>query len=240
MANSGAPTTLVRFSHFQKAAAFVQDAERIAARCREVGATLLLDVYQSAGILPVELDRWGVDAAVGGCLKWLCGGPGNAFLYVRPGLDAELEPSLTGWQSDEDPFAFRGAPHRRVPDGAQRFLTGTPNVPAHYAARAGLELLGSIDMLELREYSLTLTQRIIDAASDAGFEIHSPLDPKHRGGTVTVAHENAEELSRGLLERDILCDYRPGAGIRLSPHVYSTAEECDRAIAALTTLRDLL
>ena len=103
-----------------------------------------------------------------------------------------------------------------------------------------LELLASVDMLELRNYSLMLTQHIIDAATEAGFEIHSPLDPTHRGGTVTVAHENAEELSRGLLERDILCDYRPGAGIRLSPHVYSTAEECDRAIAALTTLRDLL
>lgn len=233
-------TQLVPISHVLFRSAFVQDAEAIAARCREVGAVLLLDVYQSAGILPLELERWGVDAAVGGCLKWLCGGPGNAFLYVRPGLDAELEPAFTGWQSDEDPFAFRGAPHRRVPDGAQRFLTGTPNVPAHYAARAGLELLATIDQTEARRYSLELTQRIIDAATDAGFQIHSPIKPQDRGGTVTIAHPEAERLSQGLLARDIVCDYRPGAGIRLSPHFYSTSDECDRAVDALCTLRDAL
>lgn len=233
-------TRLVPVSHVLFRSAYVQDAEAIAARCREVGAILLLDVYQSAGILPLALERWGVDAAVGGCLKWLCGGPGNAFLHVRPGLDAELEPAFTGWQSDEEPFAFRGAPHRRVTAGAQRFLTGTPNVPAHYAARAGLQLLSSVDALDLRSYSLELTQRIIDSATDSGFAIHSPLDPAHRGGTVTVAHEEAEQLSEGLLARDILCDYRPGAGIRLSPHVYSTVDECDHALATLCSLRDSL
>lgn len=233
-------TRLVPISHVLFRSAFVQDAEAIAARCREVGAVLLLDVYQSAGILPLDLERWGVDAAVGGCLKWLCGGPGNAFLYVRPGLDGELVPALTGWQSDEEPFAFRGAPHRRVASGAMRFLTGTPNVPAHYAARAGLELLATVDAQELRRYSLELTQRILDAATDAGFGIHSPTDPARRGGTVTVAHSESQRLSEGLLARDILCDHRPGAGIRFSPHVYSTAEECDRAITALRELRDAL
>lgn len=233
-------TRLVPISHVLFRSAFIQDAEAIAARCREVGAILLLDVYQSAGILPLELETWGVDAAVGGCLKWLCGGPGNAFLYVRPGLDAELEPAFTGWQSDQEPFAFRGAPHRRVASGARRFLTGTPNVPAHYAARAGLELIATIEMQELRRYSLELTQRIQDAATDAGFTIHGPTDPAHRGGTVTVAHPQAERLSQGLLARDVVCDYRPGAGIRLSPHFYSTAEECDHAVATLRSLRDVL
>ncbi len=229
-------TRLVPISHVLFRSAFIQDAERIAARCREVGALLLLDVYQSAGVLPLELERWQVDAAVGGCLKWLCGGPGNAFLYVRRGLDQQLEPALTGWQSDVEPFAFRGEEHIRVEHGAYRFLTGTPNVAAHYAARAGLEILANLDMSAVRERSLQLTELMHNLASERGFEIASPNQSDQRGGTVTIAHERALELTQGLLEREIICDYRPGAGIRLSPHFYNTVDECRFAI---TTLGDL-
>jgi kynureninase len=229
-------TRVVPISHVLFRSAFVQDAEKIAARCREVGALLLLDTYQSAGVLPLELEAWGVDAAVGGCLKWLCGGPGNAFLWVRPDLGAMLEPAFTGWQSDIDPFAFRPE-HKRVESGAWRFLTGTPNVPALHAARAGLEILARIDPAALRRRSLTLTGRLIEAADEAGFEIRTPRAAEERGGTVTVWHPEAERLSQGLLEREVICDYRPGAGIRLSPHFYSTEEECTHAIQTLADLR---
>jgi kynureninase len=229
-------TRVVVTSHVLFRSSFLQDARAIAARCREVGALLLLDVYQSAGTMPLELAEWGVDAAVGGCLKWLCGGPGNAFLWVRPGLDETLEPRLTGWQSDVEPFSFR-VEHRRVERGAWRFLTGTPNVPALYAAIPGLEILGALPLAAVRARSLELTGRLIEAAQDAGFELRTPLHDAERGGTVSVFHQRAEELSRGLLARDILCDYRPDAGVRLSPHCYSTEAECDRAVAAMVELR---
>jgi kynureninase len=232
-------TRLVAISHVLFRSAFVQDVEAIAARCREQGALLQLDVYQSAGILPVELARWGVDAAVGGCLKWLCGGPGNAFLWVRPGLDAELEPALTGWQSDVDPFAFH-PDQRRVERGARRFLTGTPNVPALHAAMPGLEILGLVPIEVVRERSLELTALLAEGASERGFQVRTPLQPAERAGTVTLWHPRAEELSRGLLQADVLCDFRPGSGIRLSPHVYNTAAECEHALATLSRLRDAL
>jgi kynureninase len=232
-------TRVVVTSHVLFRSSFLQDAAAVAARCREVGALSLLDVYQSAGTMPLELGSWGIDAAVGGCLKWLCGGPGNAFLWVRPGLDERLEPRLTGWQSDVEPFAFRET-QERVARGAWRFLTGTPNVPALFAAIPGLEVLGALPLEAVRERSLALTARLIETARDAGFELRTPLRPEERGGTVTIFHERAEELSRGLLARDILCDYRPGSGVRLSPHCYSTEEECDRAIAAMVELRSRL
>lgn len=232
-------TRVVPISHVLFRSAFVQDAAAIARRCREVGALLLLDVYQSAGIVPLRLEAWGVDAAVGGCLKWLCGGPGNAFLWVRPELGRTLEPAFTGWQSDVEPFAFRSG-HRRVESGAWRFLTGTPNVPALHAARAGLEIVGRLAPERIRARSLALTGRLMQAAEEAGFELRTPASDAERGGTVTVWHPQAERLTEGLLGRDILCDFRPDAGIRLSPHVYSTFEECDRAIGALVELRAAL
>ena len=232
-------TRLVPVSHVLFKSAFIQDAQKIARRCREVGALLLLDVFQSAGILPLQLEAWGVDAAVGGCLKWLCGGPGNCYLWIRPELGAQLEPALTGWQSHTDPFGFHST-HDRVPEGAWRFLTGTPNVPALHAARAGLEVLGRLPLDAVRTRSLALTGRLIDAADALGLEVRSPREPAQRGGTVTVWHEDAEAISERLLAEDILCDFRPGAGIRFSPHVFNTEEECDRAIQRMAEIKHVL
>lgn len=229
---------LVVISHVQFRSSYRIDVEAIAQRCRESGALLVLDVYQSAGTMPLELERWGVDAAIGGCLKWLCGGPGNSFLWVRPELSEALEPALSGWQSHTDPFAFETT-HCRVDRGAWRFLTGTPNVPAHCAARPGLEILGSVSLSEVRERSLALTKRVIERALAAGFEVRSPKSPEQRGGTVSVWHPEAEALSEALLARDVLCDYRPGVGIRLSPHFYNTSIECDSVIDHLCDLAPL-
>lgn len=228
-------TRLVPVSHVLFRSAFVQDAEAIARRCREVGALLLLDIYQAAGALPLELAAWGVDAAVGGSVKWLCGGPGAGFLWVRPGLAEQLAPSLTGWQADAEPFAFRPGAIRHAPP-PWRFLTGTPNVPALYSCRPGYRIVARVGARRIRERSLALTARLIAAAEAAGFEVRSPRDPARRGGTVTVWHPEAERLCQGLLAREVICDFRPGAGIRLSPHFYNTAEECDRAIAILAEL----
>lgn len=228
-------TRLVPISHTCFKSAYVQDAEAVARRCREVGAILLLDVYQSTGTVPVDCERWGVDAAVGGSVKWLCGGPGVAYLWVRPELGARLRPALTGWQAHEAPFDFEPGAIRYA-DGPWRFLTGTPNVPALYACRPGYRIVSGLGIQRIRERSLALTTRLMDAAEAAGFEVRTPRDPARRGGTVSIFHPQAGRLCQELLARDILCDFRPGAGIRLSPHFYNTEEECDHAVETLARL----
>ncbi|MDP9121163.1 MAG: aminotransferase class V-fold PLP-dependent enzyme [Acidobacteriota bacterium] len=228
-------TRLVPVSHTLFRSAFVQDAQAIARRCREVGAVLLLDVYQSAGVMPLELAAWGADAAVGGSVKWLCGGPGAGFLWVRHELGCKLRPALTAWQADEEPFAFRPGPiHPAAPPW--RFLTGTPNIPALYSCRAGYKIVAAVGARRIRERSLALTSHLMAAAESAGFTVRTPRDPRYRGGTVSVWHEDAERLSKELIARQILCDFRPRAGIRLAPHFYNTEEECAHAIRTLQEL----
>jgi kynureninase len=228
-------TRVVPVSHTYFKSAYVQDAEALARRCREVGAVLLLDVYQSTGAVPLRLEEWGVDAAVGGSVKWLCGGPGAGYLWVNPDLAPSLEPRWTGWQADAEPFAFRPGPIHRA-DGAWRFLTGTPNVPALHACSAGYRIVAEVGAERIRRRSLHLTDRLMAAARDAGFEVRTPDDPARRGGTVSVWHPDAERLAAGLLADDVLCDYRPGAGVRLSPHFYNTEAECDHAVRKLAEL----
>lgn len=226
---------VVVVSHALFKTAYLLDPRRLAERCRRAGALLLLDVYQTAGVMPLRLAEWGVDAAVGGTLKWLCGGPGVAYLWIRPELASTLEPALTGWQADKAPFEFRSGPIRRA-DGAWRFLTGTPNVPGLHACRPGLRVVREVGPGWIRRRSLALTDRIIERALAAGFEIATPRDHHRRGGTVTVSHPDSERLCAGLLEREIVCDHRPGAGVRLSPHFYNTEAECDLAVETLAEL----
>ncbi|HKI85605.1 MAG TPA: aminotransferase class V-fold PLP-dependent enzyme [Thermoanaerobaculia bacterium] len=225
-------TRLVMISHTLFRSAFVQDAAAVARRCREVGALLLLDVYQSAGAVPLALMDWGVDAAVGGSVKWLCGGPGAAYLWVRPDLASRLRPRFTGWQADRAPFSFHSGPLEPA-DGAWRFLTGTPNVPALHSCRSGYRIIAEVGVDRIRQRSLSLTAKLIEDAERAGFEVRTPRVADRRGGTVSVWHPEAERLAQVLIDQEIICDYRPGAGVRLSPHFYNSEEECDRAIDAL-------
>ena len=228
-------TRLVPISHVLFRSGWLQDAERIAARCREVGALLLLDVYQSAGAVPIRLAEWGVDAAVGGSVKWLCGGPGAGYLWVAPHLLQTLEPTVTGWMADEEPFAFRAGPIRHA-ESAWRLLNGTPNIPALHACRPGYRILAEIGVERIRERSLGLTRTLIDAADVENLEVRTPREDAHRAGTVTLWHPAAERLSQQLLERDVLCDFRPDAGIRLAPHFYNSVEECTSAVSTLGEL----
>lgn len=231
-------TRLVPVSHTLFRSAWVQDAQAIARRCREVGALMLLDVYQSTGAVPVELEAWGVHGAVGGSVKWLCGGPGAGYLWVNPEIAATLEPSFVGWQADEEPFAFRPGAIRYRKEPNWRFLTGTPNIPALYSCRPGYRIVSGIGIRRIRERSLALTQYLMDLSEEAGFEVRTPRDPKHRGGTVSVWHEDAERLTKELIAREIICDYRPRAGIRLSPHFYNTEAELEHAIGVLQKLAE--
>ncbi len=221
-------TLLVPISHVLYKAGEIQDVEPIVRRAYEVGAHVVLDCYQSAGIVPLDVTALGVDFAVGGSVKWLCGGPGNGWLYVRPDLSETLTPTYTGWQAHARPFAFEE--EMEYASGAARFLTGTPNVPAHYAGTAGYDLIEEIGVERIRESSLRQTQLVIDLADAAGFEIVSPRDPARRGGTVTIRVPEFPAVHAELEARGILCDFRPDAGIRLGPHFFSTDDELRFAV----------
>ena len=216
-------TLLVPISHVLFKTAEIQDVEPIVRRAHELGAHVILDCYQSAGIVPVDVAALGVDFAVGGSVKWLCGGPGNGWLYVRPDLAERLTPTVTGWQAHEAPFGFEE--EMRYASGAARFLTGTPNVPAHFAGTAGYDLIEEVGVERIRANSLRQTQLLIDLADEAGFEVRSRREPERRGGTVTVHVPDFPAVHRELAEREILCDFRPDAGLRLGPHFYTSDDE---------------
>jgi kynureninase len=227
-------TLLVPVTHVLFKTAEIQDVEAIVRRAHEVGAHVVLDAYQSAGIVPLDVDALNVDFAVGGSVKWLCGGPGNGWLYVRPDLADVLEPTFTGWQAHTRPFGFE--PEQEYADGAARFLTGTPNVPALYAGTPGYDLIEEIGVDRIRENSLRQTQLLIDLCDEAGFEVGSPREAERRGGTVTVRTPDFEAVHKELTERQILCDFRPDAGLRLGPHYFNTDDELRFAIAQITEI----
>jgi kynureninase len=229
-------TLLVPISHVLFKNGEIQDVEPIIRRAHEVGAYVVLDCYQSAGVVPLDLTELDVDFAVGGSVKWLCGGPGAGWLYVRPDVAERLEPTLVGWQAHTRPFAFE--PELEYASGARRFLTGTPNVPALYAATAGYDVIEEVGVPPIRERSLGLTQLLIDLCDQAGLEVVSPREPERRGGTVTVSTPDHAACHRELGERGIICDFRPDplGGIRLGPHFYNTDDEVRHAVSELTDI----
>jgi kynureninase len=229
-------TALVLLSHVLFKSAFVLDVPAVAEKCRREGAMLAVDGYQSVGTIPVSVDALGLDVLLGGVLKWLCGGPGAAFLWVRPELRARLRPSLTGWMAHPAPFDFEPPP-MKWRDDAYRFLLGTPAIPALYAAREGPRIVRRAGVDAIRAKSLRQTARLLELARERGFRSPTPEDPARRGGTVAVDFEHALEVSRELNARDVVVDYRPGAGIRMSPHFYTADEELDRAFAAIDQIR---
>jgi kynureninase len=224
-------TAFVNLSHVLFKSAYIHDVAAIAARAREVGAVTIIDGYQAVGAIPVDVAALGVDVYIGGCLKWLCGGPGAAFLWVRPEIRDQLTPRLTGWMAHARPFAFAPELERRT--DAWRFLHGTPNIPAFYAARAGLEVVRRVGIAAIRAKSRRQTARLIALAEACGYRCTTPRDPARRGGTVALDVEHGYEVSQSLKAREILCDYRPGAGIRLSPHFYNRDDEVDAAVNSI-------
>jgi kynureninase len=229
-------TLLVPISHVLFKNGEIQDVEPIVRRAHEVGAHVVLDCYQSAGVVPFDLTGLGVDFAVGGSVKWLCGGPGAGWLYVRPDLADRLEPTLVGWQAHARPFAFE--PELEYAAGASRFLTGTPNVPALYAATAGYDVIEEVGVRPIRERSLALTQLLIELADEAGLDVVSPLEPERRGGTVTVSTPDHAACHRALGERGIIGDFRPdpAGGVRLGPHFFNTEDEVRHAVSELADI----
>ena len=228
-------TQLVSVSHVAFRTSYVQDLAAITRRAHEVGALVVADLYQSAGILPVDVGALGVDFATGGSIKWLCGGPGAAYLYVRPGLRNELQPMATGWMAHRDPFEFQPGPIDYATD-AFRFLNGTPNIPALYAARTGPEIVNQAGVQAIRAKSLRQTQRLIELADEAGFAVRSSRDPCARGGVVVIDVPNGKDVTRELARRKVQVDYRPNAGIRIAPHFYTSDDEIDCAMSEIRSI----
>ena len=223
-------TQLVSVSHVAFRSSYVQDLAAIVGRAHAVGAMVIADLYQSAGTVPVNVRELNVDFATGGSVKWLCGGPGAGYLYVRRDLWDRLQPIATGWMAHEEPFGFEGGPIRFA-GTAFRFLNGTPNVPALYSARSGYEIINEIGVPAIREKSIRQTTRLIELAEAAGLRVNTPRDPQRRGGVVILDVPDGKQVTRELIRREILVDYRPGAGVRVAPHFYSTDEELERTVA---------
>ncbi len=230
-------TLFVVMSHVLFRSAYIQDAEAIVRHAHSVGALVILDVYQSTGIIPFDVKRLDVDIVAGGVLKWLCGGPGTCFMYVKPGLSATLEPEFTGWFAHDNPFEFDTGNFKPAA-ASKRFLNGTPPIPALYAAAEGPALLRKAGIPKIRERSLHLTGIVIDKALEYGFTVHTPIDRTKRGGTVTVSVPHGFEVSRELIARGILVDYRKQAGIRIAPHFYNTEEEAAYAVEQIREIID--
>jgi kynureninase len=230
-------TLIVAVDHVMFRSAWIQDVPAIVQRARKVGAFVILDVFHSAGTLPLQLREWGVHAAVGGALKYLCGGPGNCFLYVDPAERARLRPSFTGWAAHKQPFAFstKGQDYRE--DGG-KFHTGTPNVPALCAGRAGIEAVAAIGLEAIRTHSQRLSSLLIEEATRAGLALRSPADPARRGGHVALDVPHGYEVCQVLLAEDIVVDFRPDAGLRVAPHFYNTEDEVRSAVARVRAILD--
>jgi kynureninase len=200
------------------------------------GAVVILDCYQATGAVPIDVQKLKVDFAIGGSVKWLCGGSGAAYLYARRDLIERYRPTATGWFSDKRPFDFRVG-EIDYADDAHRFMGGTPSVPALYAARAGYEIIQQVGVPAIREKSMRQTALLIDLAQEQGLRVNTPPDPKRRGGTVCVDFDCSEDASRRLIDRGFVIDWRPNAGIRISPHFYNSDEECRAIMEEIRTLR---
>jgi kynureninase len=217
-------TVCVPISHVIFSSAYIQDAKAICAKARSVGAHVVLDCYQSVGTVPVDIVDIGASFACGGSVKYLCGGPGAGYLYVRQDLIGQFEPRVTGWFGNESPFAFT-MPGQDYAENIWRYMGGTPAVAALYQARAGAEIIGEIGVTRIRENSLRQTQIAIDRVDEAEFSLNSPREPERRGGSVVFDFVGAADVARELNRRKFFCDYRPGAGIRIGPHFYTRDEE---------------
>src|SRR5262249_15498694 len=229
-------TLLVPISHVLFKSAYIQDVKAIVEKAHRVGALVVLDAYQSASIVPFNVKELDVDFATGGSVKWLCGGPGAGYLYVKPELREKFQPKITGWAAHRAPFAFE--PEMDYAEDSHRFLHGSPAIPTMYAAESGYDLINEIGVQRIREKSIRQTTRLIHLAGEQGWRVNSPRGAEQRGGSVIVDVPHAGEIVRELAARDVLVDFRPGAGIRIGPHFFNSDEELEAIIAEIKTILD--
>jgi kynureninase len=229
-------TIAVPISHVVFSSAYIQDVKKICNKARSVGAHVILDCYQSVGAVPIDVVELGVSFACGGSVKYLCGGPGAAWLYIRPDLIGAFEPRVTGWFGNEAPFAFT-MPAQTYADTAWRYMGGTPAIAALYQSRAGQTIISEIGVRRIREKSLVMTQRAIDIVDELGFKLNTPRPDDQRGGSVVFDFVGSADVCRELNRRKFFCDHRPGVGIRIAPHFYTKTEEIDLFFAEVLKIR---
>ncbi len=229
-------TALVAISHVLFRSSTLVDVRPVVERAHAVGALVLLDAYQSAGSMPVGVTDLDVDFCVGGSVKYLCGGPGAGWMYVKPEVAVELRPAQVGWWGHARPFGFEFDVVDYAP-GVGRFAGGTPGVPSAYAAEPGYAAVLEAGLDRIRQRSQSLTQPLLEDALARGFTVRSPVDPARRGGHVTVDPGDSERVHDELIARGFVVDHRPGVGIRVAPHFYNTAEECAGVLAEMATIR---
>lgn len=225
-------TRLVSVSHVLFRSAYIMPAREIVAKARSVGAQVAFNGYHSVGVIPVEVGAWDVDFYIGGVLKWLCGGPGGVFMYVRPDLLPSLNPKVTGWFAHQSPFSF-DVEKLELREDAYRLMNGTPGIASLHAIQPGVDIIAQVGVPAIREKSIRQTSLIIELADELGYEVVSPRDASRRAGTVTVNPPHAYEVSCELLARDIKVDFRPRAGIRIAPHFYNSDAEIGAAMSAI-------
>ena len=228
-------TCLVALSHTSYCSSYRVDAQAIVEQAHAKGALVLLDVYQSAGVMQLNAADWDVDFLIGGTIKWLCGGPSCGYLYVRPDLQRDLRPRLTGWVAHDSPFDFAPSPMRYA-RSVRRFAQGTPSIPALYSAIPGLDIIEAVGVPEISAESQRRTQLMIDFAHTRGWTINTPLNTNQRGGSVMIGVDNASSMVERLAEQKVFVDWRPDAGLRMSPHFFNTDEEIEEALNILAGL----
>ncbi|MFV8755280.1 aminotransferase class V-fold PLP-dependent enzyme [Nannocystaceae bacterium ST9] len=228
-------TAIVSISHAVYISGALLDVPAIVRRAHEVGALVMLDVYQTCGSVPIDVQALDVDILVGGSHKWLCGGPGTCFLYVKPELRERLNPMTTGWMAHRSPFAMADAPIEYA-EGPWRFVSGTLSVPAYYVARNAYRNMLEIGVERIRSHNLALCRIIIDRAQAAGLQIRSPLSDDRRTGFVAVDFPGSQAASRRLIEERYKLDWRPNCGLRIGPHFYSTEQEVERMMDRIVAL----
>jgi len=221
-------TALVATTHLFYTTGYLQDVRAIADAAHAAGALCVIDGYQTCGCVPLDVAGMDCDAFVGGCLKWVSGGPGNAFLYVRPELISQVRPQGTGWFATRDPFSFT-LQQLIFADDARRLETGTWAVGCHYAGLAGLETVLEVGVANIQERLRDLTDRILERCDAAGVKTFTPRERGRRCGIVTLECDRPEEVEARLRAAGVIVDSRPGR-LRLSPHWCVTEEELERGM----------
>ena len=231
-------TRLVSISHVLFRSAYIMPAKEIVEKAHSVGAQVVFNGYHSVGVIPVDVADMNVDFYIGGVLKWLCGGPGGVFMYVRPDLLPTLKPRVTGWMSHKTPFSF-DVENLDWRDDNYRLMNGTPGIASLHAIQPGVDIISQVGVENIREKSIRQTSLIIGLADEKGYEVVSPRDAARRGGTVTLNPDESYAVSREMLARNIKIDYRENAGIRIAPHFYTTDDEVHQAVEIIgDILRD--
>lgn len=227
-------TALIATSRVYFTSGFIQDVDGLAELAHRNGALLLVDDYQASGQVPIDVRQAGVDILITGGLKWLLGGPGIAYLYVRRELIQSLKPTMTGWFSHARQFDF-DPHHLEFREDARRFEAGTPSVASIYAGNAGLQIINEIGAVNVRRRTAELREDLVDRLSERGYRLRLPADPDRRSGITIVELEDPLGVTRALGERRIIVDKRPGA-VRISPYFYNTTEENELVVEALTEI----